>query len=138
MRPPRRNKSSKRPQSKRSRAKRRLKPTPRRASTPTKRPKKGRRATTAKPEVRSDRKPGSALEREVQRLRRAQSRLERRLTAAVQEIGMLRQFEMRAQALESELARRAAEIAELRREREERSRKAGNPLGGASIASTPS
>jgi lipopolysaccharide biosynthesis protein len=74
----------------------------------------------------------------VQRLRRAQSRLERRLTAAVQEIGMLRQFEMRAQALESELARRAAEIAELRREREERSRKAGNPLGGASIVSTPS
>ena len=133
MRPCRRSKPSKRP-----RPKGRLKPTPRPASTGAKRPKKGRRAKAAKREVRSDHKPGSALEREVQRLRRAQGRLERRLTAAVQEIGTLRQFEMRAQALESELARRAAEIAELRREREERSRKAGNLLGGASISSTPS
>ena len=133
MRPRRRNKSSKRP-----RPKRRLKPTPRGASTRPRRPKKGRRATTAKREVRSDRKPGSALEREVQRLRRAQSRLERRLTAAVQEIGTLRQFEMRAQALESELARRDAEITKLHREREERSRKAGSPLGDASISSAPS
>ncbi len=51
---------------------------------------------------------------------------------------MLRQFEMRAQALEAEVARRDAEIAELRRERDERSRKAENLLGGASISSTPS
>jgi hypothetical protein len=44
------------------------------------------------------------LEREVRRLRSARGRLERRLTAAVQEIGMLRQFEVRAQMLENELA----------------------------------
>jgi hypothetical protein len=87
---------------------------------------------------RSDHKSASALEREVHRLRQARGRLERRLTAAVQEIGVLRQFDTRVQALEAEVARRDAEIAELRRERNERSREAGIPLGEGSIPSTPS
>jgi len=73
----------------------------------------------------------ASLERDVRRLRSARRQLERRLTAAVQEIGTIRQFEIRAQVLESELAKRDAEIDRLRTEREEQ-------LGGtASIVSTP-
>jgi hypothetical protein len=56
----------------------------------------------------------------------------------VQEIGVLRQLDTRVQALEAEVARRDAEITELRRERSERSRDAGILLGEGSIPSTPS
>jgi hypothetical protein len=56
----------------------------------------------------------------------------------VQEIGVLRQLDSRVQALEAEVARRDAEIAALRRERNERSREAGFLLGEGSIPSTPS
>ncbi len=83
-----------------------------------------------------DRKTALALEREVRRLRRARGRLERRLTATVQEIGMLRQFEIRTRGLEAELARRDAEIEQLRRERDERLRETEIRIAGASIAST--
>jgi len=72
----------------------------------------------------------ASLEHDVRRLRSARRQLEKRLTAAVQEIGTIRQFEIRAQVLESELAKRDAEIGRLRTEREEQ-------LGGASIVSTP-
>jgi hypothetical protein len=111
---------------------------------PIPRPKQAERAKeatgakAAKRKVRSGRKPGSALEREVHRLRQARGRLERRLTEAVQEIGMLRQFETRVQALQAEVGRRDAEIAELRRERDERSRKSGSLLREGSIPTTPS
>ena len=56
---------------------------------------KAKRTRRAKPTVPTDRKAIAALEREIRRLRLARGRLERRLTAAVQEIGMLRQFELR-------------------------------------------
>jgi hypothetical protein len=85
-----------------------------------------------------DSKTALALEREVRRLRLARSRLERRLTATVQEIGMLRQFEIRARRLEAELARRDVEIERLRRERDERSREIEIRAAGASLPSTPS
>ena len=87
--------------------------------------------------VSLDRKTALALEREVRRLRLARGRLERRLTATVQEIGMLRQFEIRARGLEAELARRDAEIEQLRRERDERLRETEIRIAGASSASTP-
>jgi hypothetical protein len=59
----------------------------------------------------------AAVERELRRLRRARSRLERQLTAAVQEIGILRQYEWRTAALEKEVRRRDDEIARLRDQR---------------------
>src|SRR6516225_8707051 len=102
MRPRCRSKSSKRPM-----PKRRLKPTPRHTAKRPKKTSRASKATRAKAatrKVRSDRKPGSALEREVHRLRQARGRLERRLTEAVQEIGTLRQFEIRVQALQAEIA----------------------------------
>jgi chromosome segregation ATPase len=67
------------------------------------------------------RKTIAALEAEVRRLRMARGKLEHRLTAAVQEIGTLRQFEVRAQALERELAAMREELSQR--------------LGGASIVS---
>ena len=72
----------------------------------------------------------AALEAEVRSLRSARRRLEQRLTEAVQEIGTLRQFELRAQMFENELAKRDHEVARLREELAER-------LGGASIVSAP-
>ncbi|MEA2625878.1 MAG: hypothetical protein QOD06_1923 [Candidatus Binatota bacterium] len=60
----------------------------------------------------------ASIERELRRLRRARSRLERQLTAAVQEIGILRQYEWRTAALEKEVRRRDDEIARLRDQRE--------------------
>jgi hypothetical protein len=44
------------------------------------------------------------------------ARLEQRLTEAVQEIGTLRQFELRARALEGALEKREEELAATRRE----------------------
>lgn len=88
--------------------------------------------------MRLDRQAFEALQKQVRRLRSARSRLERRLTAAVQEIGMLRQFELRVQMLEADLARRDQEIARLRREGEERAREGESRPGGASIVSAPS
>jgi hypothetical protein len=77
-----------------------------------------------------DRGVVTEVERGMRRLRAARRRLEERLTAAVQEIGTLRQYERRAQMLESELAAKDAEIARLREQATER-------LGGASIVSAP-
>jgi predicted RNase H-like nuclease (RuvC/YqgF family) len=119
-----------------------MKPAPRRTAKPAKRPNKTKRATPAtrvkagKSRSRPARKSASALEREVHRLRQARGRLERRLTAAVQEIGVLRQLDARVQALEAEVARRDAEIAELRRDLGERSREAEALLGEGSISSS--
>jgi chromosome segregation ATPase len=101
----------------------------RRAASPSKARGPKRRtaapSTTRRKRARSQDRPAIAeLEREIRRLRAARSHLERRLTAAVQEIGTLRQFELRAQALE-------AELASVRGEHDGR-------LGGAMIVSAPS
>ena len=58
------------------------------------------------------------LERKVRRLRSARARLELRLTEAVQEIGTLRQFELRARTLEGALRKREEDLAAVRRELE--------------------
>jgi hypothetical protein len=58
------------------------------------------------------------LERKIRRLRSARARLERRLTEAVQEIGTLRQFELRARTLEGHLRKREEDLAAVRRELE--------------------
>ncbi len=88
--------------------------------------------------ARHDRQAWDALEREVRRLRAARARLERRLIAAVQEIGSLRQFEQRTQMLEAELARRDQEIAQRRREGEGHGGEVEERLGGTSNVSAPS
>jgi hypothetical protein len=77
-----------------------------------------------------DRGALATAEAEIRRLRSTRRRLEQRLTAAVQEIGTLRTFELRAQMLENELAKRDIELSRLRAE-------SGDRLGGASIVSTP-
>jgi DNA-binding XRE family transcriptional regulator len=134
MKPRRREKASNR-----RTPKRKPKPNPRPRLKRVKSAKAAKRVKRAKlaQRVSLDRKTALALEREVRRLRLARGRLERRLTATVQEIGMLRQFEIRARGLEAELARRDAEIEQLRRERDERLRETEIRIAGASSASTP-
>ena len=61
----------------------------------------------------------------------ARGKLEHRLTAAVQEIGTLRQFELRVQMLERELQARDEEISRLRHQGDER-------LGRVVIVAAPS
>ena len=78
-----------------------------------------------------DRRAVEALERQVRSLRMARGKLEHRLTAAVQEIGTLRHFELRVQILERQLQARDEEISRLRHQTNER-------LGGASIVAAPS
>ena len=130
MKPRRREKASNR-----RTPKRKPKPNPRPRLKRVKSAKAAKRVKGAKlaQRVSLDRKTALALEREVRRLRLARGRLERRLTATVQEIGMLRQFEIRAKGL----ARRDAEIEQLRRERDERLRETEIRIAGASSASTP-
>jgi len=86
----------------------------------------------------SDREAVEALRKEVRRLRRARAQLERRLTSAVKEIGILRQLEFRAQRLEDDLGKRDEEIARMRLERANQLSQLELRLGGASILSTPS
>jgi hypothetical protein len=133
MKPRRREKASNR------RTPKRKKPNPRPRLKRVKSAKAAKRVKGAKlaQRVSLDRKTALALEREVRRLRLARGRLERRLTATVQEIGMLRQFEIRARGLEAELARRDAEIEQLRRECDERLRETELRTAGASSTSTP-
>ena len=73
-----------------------------------------RKAPTAKPPVDAA-EAIRALQRKVRRLGSARRILEKRLTAAVQEIGALRQFELRALMLEDELRKRDSEIESIRR-----------------------
>jgi|SRR5882724_11247245 len=102
---------------------------PKRKLAAKKRPtaKRKRAAARAQP---IDREALAAAETEVRRLRATRRRLEQRLVAAVQEIGTLRTFELRAQMLENELAKREGELSRLRAEMSDR-------LGGASIVSAP-
>jgi hypothetical protein len=96
--------------------------------------RKHRPAAKARPKRSANPRPVSAppleIEKELRRLRSARNSLERRLTAAVQEIGLLRQYELRAQMLEGELG-------ELRVRSEERIRDLESRLHGASIVATP-
>jgi len=122
---------------------------------PRAKPRGRRRAVKAKPRVKAAvkkriAKPRAAasveaLQKQIRRLRAARARLERRLTSAVQEIGMLRQIEFRVQRLEeelskrdAELAKRDADIARMRMERADQLRQLELRLGGASILATPS
>ncbi len=72
-----------------------------------------RRKLPAKPPV-DPREALHKLELKIRRLATARRKLEKRLTAAVQEIGTLRTFELRAAMLEAELGKRDAELAQLR------------------------
>jgi hypothetical protein len=90
-----------------------------------KKPRRATRAVTRKRRVPASkgatapRRPQETLEalaRRIRRLGAVRARLERRLTEAVQEIGMLRRFELRARELEGELEKREEELATARRE----------------------
>lgn len=72
---------------------------------------------------------------EIRRLRSQRARLEKRLTAVVQEIGILRQYEMRARMLEAEVERKKVEIGALRHEYEERIRALESRSAEAGLAS---
>ncbi|MGH7820955.1 MAG: hypothetical protein ACREQ9_14410 [Candidatus Binatia bacterium] len=74
-------------------------------------------------------------EAELRRLRSARRKLERQLTAAVQEIGLLRQYEVRSRFLEAEVARRDGQLAELRQQYEGRIRELESR--GADTAAEP-
>ena len=122
-----RRKVAKKKIAKKKAAPRRPRPKRARAATTKKKPVAARAKPRAKP---IDREALAAAEAEVRRLRSTRRRLEQRLTAAVQEIGTLRTFELRAQMLENELAKRDLELSRLRAENADR-------LGGASIVSAP-
>ena len=111
-------------------AKKKAAPARRRAKPPrgAKRKAPPKRSAPRRPPI--DREALATAEAEIRRLRSTRRRLEQRLTAAVQEIGTLRTFELRAQMLENELAKRDIELSRLRAE-------SGDRLGGASIVSTP-
>ena len=111
-------------------AKKKAAPARRRAKPPrgAKRKTPPKRIAPRRPPI--DREALATAEAEIRRLRSTRRRLEQRLTAAVQEIGTLRTFELRAQMLENELAKRDIELSRLRAE-------SGDRLGGASIVSTP-
>ncbi len=94
------------------------------ARKPKRRKSRRSRARAVKSSARS-RKPDET-ERELRRLRSARAKLERRLTAAVQEIGTLRQWEVRATMLEGQLQKSQARIRELE-----------SRLGGDMAASPP-
>ena len=113
--------------SKKTRAPRKARTAARRTKT---KPRPAKKSAPAKRAPRIDREALAEREREVRRLRAARRKLEERLTAAVQEIGTLRHYEIRAQMLENELASRDAELARLRAQASDR-------LGGASIVSAP-
>ena len=86
------------------------KPTPRRGRAAAA-PRKAKK--TKPPASRSKTPPPADLERLVRRLQGTRRRLERQLTAAVQEIGILRQWETRARMLEAELEKRDGRLRDL-------------------------
>lgn len=114
---PKKARNAKKVRSTKSAGRAKLPPTKRARKKPAlrKKPKPARR------EVASPPAPSSA-QREITRLQNVRSRLERRLTALVQEIGYLRQYEMRTRILEAELKKRDQELETLRRQNEERIR----------------
>jgi predicted RNase H-like nuclease (RuvC/YqgF family) len=114
-----------------------MKPT-RRRSKPQRRKARARPSRPRSPVKKASRDTVESLQKEVRRLRAARRKLERRLTSAVQEIGMLRQLEFRIQSLENDLDKRDQEIARLRLERADQLSQLELRLGGASIVSTPS
>jgi hypothetical protein len=108
-----RKKQSTRKPSRRSRSPRKTKQT---------RPKPPQQASKPRRRAPAAATASVDLEREIARLRSTRSRLERRLTAMVKEIGLLRQYEMRARFLEAEVQKRDQQIAELRHQYEQRIR----------------
>ena len=105
---------------------------PRAAAPPKKAPaKKAVAAPAKKPGAVPAGKTAAPPSAEVRKLRSARRNLEKQLTAAVQEIGLLRQYELKTKILESELEKRTAEVEELRRRAAERPREAGrsDPAG---------
>ncbi|MGH7856440.1 MAG: hypothetical protein ACREQY_03850 [Candidatus Binatia bacterium] len=96
-----------------------------RATGPTPAIASGTKAAAARKQkeaAQKKKKSGAAgeAEAELRRLQSARRKLERQLTAAVQEIGLLRQYETRARFLEAEVQKRDAQLADLRRQYEAR------------------
>ena len=69
----------------------------------------------AKQTTAPTKKPIADLERELKRERAARRRLEKQLTALVQELGHVRHYEARSRVLEEELRRRDEELSTFRR-----------------------
>ena len=84
-----------------------------------------KRAVAAKKVV----KPEVDFERELKRERANRRKLEKRLTALVQELGQIRIYEVRCGMLEEELRKRDEELASLRRPSAEPDPQAELPLG---------
>ena len=109
-----------------------MKPT-RRRSKPQRRKARAKPSRPRSPVKKAARDTVESLQKEVRRLRAARGKLERRLTSAVQEIGILRQLEFRIQSLENDLDKRDQEIARLRLERADQLNQLELRLGGAMV-----
>jgi len=109
-----------------------MKPT-RRRSKPQRRKARAKPSRARPPVKKAARDTVESLQKEIRRLRAARGKLERRLTSAVKEIGMLRQLEFRIQSLENDLDKRDQEIARLRLERADQLSQLELRLGGAMV-----
>jgi len=109
-----------------------MKPT-RRRSKPQRRKARAKPSRARPPVKKAARDTVESLQKEIRRLRAARGKLERRLTSAVKEIGMLRQLEFRIQSLENDLDKRDQEIARLRLERADQLSQLELRLGGAVV-----
>ena len=109
-----------------------MKPT-RRRSKPQRSKARAKPSRPRQPAKKATRDTVESLQKEVRRLRAARRKLERRLTSAVKEIGMLRQLEFRIQSLENDLDKRDQEIARLRLERADQLSQLELRLGGAMV-----
>ena len=109
-----------------------MKPT-RRRSKPQRRKTRAKPSRARPPVKKAARDTVESLQKEIRRLRAARGKLERRLTSAVKEIGMLRQLEFRIQSLENDLDKRDQEIARLRLERADQLSQLELRLGGAMV-----
>ena len=87
---------------------------PRAKARPVKKRAKARPAKKPAVAVKKVAKPAVDFERELKRERANRRKLEKRLTALVQELGQVRIYETRCGILEEELRRRDEELASLR------------------------
>ena len=95
-------------------AARRTPPAAKKMPRPAKRRAKARPAKQPAIVAKQAAKPAVDFERELRRERATRRRLEKRLTALVQELGQIRIYEVRCGMLEEELRRRDEELAALR------------------------
>ncbi len=110
-------------------AEKRIRPAPKKTPRPAKRRAPAQPAKKPAVVANQAAPPAVDFERELKRERANRRKLEKRLTALVQELGQVRMYEVRCSMLEEELRKRDEELAALRRSSAEPDPQAELPLG---------